>query len=335
MLRILVTGGAGYVGSICSAELIKRGHAVTIIDDLSTGHCEAVPEKAELHCIDIADRSAVSELCLNHRFDAVFHFAAKALIPESVRNPGVFFDKNLASGITFLECLREAGVRNFVFSSTAAVYGNPVRMPIREDDPKEPVNAYGESKLAMERILRWYCSAYGWSVVAFRYFNASGSIQGHGERHEPETHILPLLLQVASGRRQFFEIYGAEHPTPDGTCLRDYVHVLDIAEAHLLALSRLDSPGFRAFNIGTGTNHSVREVCRVVEQVTGKHLNIRIGSRRPGDPAVLCASPEAISAEFGWKATHSDLVEIVRSAWVWEQAQYNSAALCETSAPRL
>jgi len=326
MLKILVTGGAGYVGSICSAELIKRGHSVTIVDDLSTGHREAVPQDAEFHCIDIADRSAVSELCLGHRFDAVFHFAAKALIAESVRNPGVFFDKNLAAGIAFLECLREAGIRNFVFSSTAAVYGNPKRTPICEDDSKEPVNSYGESKLALERALKWYCSAYGWSVVAFRYFNASGSVAGHGERHDPETHILPLLLQVASGRRPFFEIYGTDYPTPDGTCLRDYVHVLDIAEAHLLALSKANSPGFRAFNIGTGTSHSVREVCQTVEQVTGRPLQIRHGARRAGDPAVLCASPEAIHREFGWQAKHSDLLNIVRSAWEWEKSQNGSGA---------
>ena len=190
------------------------------MDDLSTGHREAVPASADFHRLDIGDKRAVLELFSKKRFDAVFHFAAKALIPESVTNPGTFFDKNLVSGIVFLECLRRASIGNFIFSSTAAVYGNPVRIPIREDDPKEPMNAYGESKLALERILRWYCSAYGWSVVAFRYFNASGSIPGHGERHQPETHILPLLLQVASGRRDFFEIYGTQHATPDGTCLR-------------------------------------------------------------------------------------------------------------------
>lgn len=332
MLRILVTGGAGYVGSVCSTELIKHGHAVTIIDDLSTGHREAVPEKAEFYRVDIADHDSVLELCLNRRFDAVFHFAAKALIPESVRNPGVFFDKNLAGGISFLESLRQAGICNFVFSSTAAVYGNPKRTPIQEDDPKEPVNAYGESKLALERILRWYCSAYGWTVTAFRYFNASGSIANHGERHEPETHILPLLLQVASGRRPFFEIYGTDYPTTDGTCLRDYVHVLDIAEAHLLALTKLNLGGFRVFNIGTGTSHTVKEICGVVERVTGQSLDIRHAARRPGDPAVLCASPEAIRREFGWQAKSSDLVSIVRSAWEWEKSQCNTgAALYESS----
>ena len=320
MLKILVTGGAGYVGSICSAELIKRGHHVTVIDNLSTGHPEAVPERAEFHRLDIGDEQRLASLLAKRKFDVVFHFAAKALIAESVTNPGTFFDNNLAAGIVFLECLRKAGTRNFVFSSTAAVYGNPTRVPIREDDSKQPVNAYGESKLALERILQWYCSAYDWSVVAFRYFNACGSIEGYGERHEPETHIIPLLLQVASGRRPFFEIYGDDYATPDGTCLRDYVHVLDITEAHLLALRKLNVPGFSAFNIGTGQSHSVKEVCQVIEKITGKPLGLQVGPRRPGDPAVLCASPDAIANEFGWKPTHSGLEEIVESAWAWEQA---------------
>lgn len=325
MLRILVTGGAGYVGSICAAQLIKRRHEVVVVDDLSTGHREAVPDGADFYRADLGDRVAISELLSRERIDAVFHFAAKALIPESVTNPGSFFDKNLAAGIVFLECLREAEIRNFVFSSTAAVYGNPVNIPIREEDSKEPVNAYGESKLALERVLRWYCSAYDWTVFAFRYFNACGAIDCHGERHDPETHILPLLLEVASGRRASFEIYGTDYPTPDGTCCRDYVHVLDIAEAHLLALQRLNSPGFRAFNIGTGESHSVKEICEVVEQVTGQSLDIRIGARRAGDPAVLCASPEAIQKEFGWKPGNSDLVQIVQSAWRWERSRREAA----------
>lgn len=327
MLKILVTGGAGYVGSICTAELIKRGHSVTVIDNLSTGHPEAVPEGADFQEIDIGDAKRVTRVLTKNNFDVVFHFAAKALIPESVTNPGSFFDNNLAAGIVFLECLRKAGVRNFIFSSTAAVYGNPSRVPIQEDDPKNPVNAYGESKLALERVLQWYCSAYDWSVVAFRYFNASGSMEGHGERHDPETHIIPLLLQAAMGRRPFFEIYGDDYPTPDGSCLRDYVHVLDIAEAHVAALKRFNIPGFRAFNLGTGHSHSVKEICRVVEQVTGKRLPLRVGPRRLGDPAVLCASPEAISSELGWKAVHSDLQKIVESAWAWEQACCTSSSM--------
>lgn len=327
MHRVLVTGGAGYVGSVCCAQLLDAGHAVTVVDDLSTGHREAVPKGTEFHRLDVGDRAAVGELLAGSHFDVVFHFAAKALIAESVSNPGPFFDNNVVSGLVFLECLRRAGVRNFVFSSTAAVYGNPVNTPIREDDPKQPINAYGESKLALERALRWYASAYEWSVVAFRYFNASGSIPGIGERHDPETHILPLLLQTAAGKRDFFEIYGDDYPTPDGTCLRDYVHVLDIAQAHLLALGRIDMPGFRAFNIGTGRSHSVKEVCDAVQKVVGKRLRLRIGLRRAGDPAILCASPDSLVAEFGWRAQNSDLLEIVRSAWAWEQSQCESSAV--------
>ncbi|MFL6436232.1 MAG: UDP-glucose 4-epimerase GalE [Terriglobales bacterium] len=331
MARVLVTGGAGFVGSVCSAELLKGGHSVVVLDDLSTGHLESVPQGAEFYPIDIGDRRAVLDVLARDHFDVVFHFAAKALIAESVSNPGRFFESNLASGIVFLECLREVGIRNLVFSSTAAVYGTPTNSPIREDDPKEPVNAYGESKLALERVLNWYCSAYGWSVVSFRYFNASGAVAGNGERHEPETHILPLLLQVASGRRESFHIYGADYPTPDGTCLRDYVHVLDIAEAHLLALSKIDSPGFRAFNIGTGKSHSVKELCDVVTRVTGQKLNLQIASRRPGDPAVLCASPTAIAKEFCWRAAHSDLTNIVESAWGWERVQTQNHSQTELS----
>jgi UDP-glucose 4-epimerase len=321
MSKVLVTGGAGYVGSVCAGELLARDHSVTVVDDLSTGHIEAVPQGADFHRVDLGDRDSLSKLLKRDHFDVVFHFAAKALIAESVTNPGLFFESNLGAGIVLLECMRQAGIRNFVFSSTAAVYGNPLQSPVEEDAAKAPVNAYGESKLALERILQWYARAYGWSVVAFRYFNASGAVAGNGERHEPETHILPLLLQVASGRREFFEIYGTDYPTPDGTCIRDYVHVLDIAEAHLLALSKLNCPGFRAFNIGTGRSYSVAEVCEAVRLATGKNITLRMGARRSGDPAVLCASSSAIKSEFGWTPSRSDLSTIVESAWKWEQSQ--------------
>lgn len=321
MANILVTGGAGYVGSVCATELLNEGHSVVVVDNLSTGHRASVPRGARFIQADIGDRCAMRRLLRSADYDVVFHFAAKALIAESVSNPGVFFDCNLASGIAFLECLREAGISRFVFSSTAAVYGNPIQLPIPEDHPNEPVNAYGESKLALERVLRWYAAAYGWSVVSFRYFNACGSAGEQGERHDPETHILPLLLQVASGRRQYFEIYGDDYPTPDGTCLRDYVHVLDIAQAHMLSLTQLDVPGYSAYNIGTGSAHSVRELCQVVQHVTRRHLDIRVASRRPGDPAILCASPARLKQVFGWEPRHSDLDKIVTSAWEWEQKQ--------------
>jgi UDP-glucose 4-epimerase len=268
---------------------------------------------------DIGDRDRISDILRHQHFDAVFHFAAKALIPESVSNPGVFFDQNVASAIAFLESVRAAGVNKFVFSSSAAVYGSPSAVPIEEDHPKNPVNSYGETKLMFERVLNWYATAYGWSVFAFRYFNACGATASAGEDHRPETHIIPLLLETAAGERPYFEIHGRDHATPDGTCLRDYVHVLDIAEAHLLALNASDKATMTAYNIGTGDSHSVLEVCGIAEEVTGTKLALRDGPRRPGDPAVLCASPAKLKQELGWKPRFSDLREIVRTAWEWKR----------------
>lgn len=319
MANVLVTGGAGYVGSVCCRQLLERGHNVVVIDDLSTGHAHAVPEQATLHQLDYGDRAGVANLLKRTSIDAVFHFAAKALIPESVTNPGVFFDVNVAAGIAFLEALRKAGVRRFVFSSSAAVYGNPERVPIDEEQTKNPVNSYGETKLMFERVLRWYAAAYDWTVVAFRYFNASGATQHAGEDHRPETHVIPLLLQTAAGERGEFEIYGNDYDTPDGTCIRDYVHVSDIAAAHLLALDVPPNPGMRSYNIGCGHGHSVREVIGVAEQITGTNIPVTISPRRAGDPAVLCANPAKLQRELGWKPLRSDLREIVSTAWHWHK----------------
>jgi len=317
--RILVTGGAGYVGSVCCLQLLERGHQVTVVDDLSTGHAAAVPAGAVLHQLDIGDRAGMASVLAADRFDAVFHFAAKALIPESVSNPGLFFDSNVASGIALLETVRAAGIRKFVFSSSAAVYGNPHSIPIEENHPKEPVNSYGETKLMLERVLHWYAIAYGWTVVAFRYFNASGATAAIGEDHCPETHIIPLLLETAAGEREVFEIYGHDYATPDGTCLRDYVHVMDIAEAHMAALQIQDRPGFSAYNIGTGTSYSVRQVCGVVEGELGRKVALKDGARRQGDPAILCASPQRLMKELGWRPRFSELQTIVRTAWEWKE----------------
>jgi UDP-glucose 4-epimerase len=318
MARVLVTGGAGYVGSVCCERLLEKGHKVTVVDDLSTGHAAAVPEGATLYQLDIGNRLELARVLETHPFDAVFHFAAKALIPESVTNPGTFFDSNVASGIALLETVREAGVKKFVFSSSAAVYGNPQTTPIGEEHPKTPVNSYGETKLALERALYWYAAAYGWTAVAFRYFNACGATTTIGEAHNPETHIIPLLLQTAAKERSFFEIYGNDYPTPDGTCLRDYVHVLDIAEAHILAL-QMPSPGFSAYNIGTGKSYSVREICHIVEEELKVKITLREVHRRLGDPAVLSANPQKLMREFGWHPSSSGLPAIIRSAWKWKQ----------------
>jgi UDP-glucose 4-epimerase len=296
------------------------------VDDLSTGFREAVPPGAVFFHANIASAHVLQPLFSQSQFDAVFHFAAKALIPESVSNPGVFFQQNVADGIAFLELVRSAGIRKFVFSSSAAVYGAPGRIPIREEDTKNPSNSYGETKLMLERVLRWYASAYGWSVVAMRYFNAAGATDIAGERHDPETHVIPLLLQTAACERDFFTIYGDDYDTPDGTCVRDYVHVLDIAQAHIRALDLADQPSMQSFNIGTGTGYSVRQICDVVAALTGRVVPTRIAQRRPGDPPVLCASPQLIQAVMGWTPEHSSLEEIISSAWQWKQKQLGGLA---------
>ena len=321
MANVLVTGGAGYVGSVCCAELLRQGHSVTVVDDLSTGFRDAVPPGAVFACLDIGDRLGLESLLAKSRFDAVFHFAAKAVIAESVSNPGFFFQQNVASAITMLETLRSAGLRNFVFSSSAAVYGIPREVPIDEDSFKRPVNSYGETKLILEQVLEWYARAYNWTVFAFRYFNAAGATDALGERHEPETHAIPLVLQAASGERENFTIYGEDYDTPDGTCLRDYVHVLDIAQAHISALQRLNRPGMRSYNIGLGESFSVRQIVEAARAITGKKIQVRSGERRPGDPPVLCARPDRIMAELGWRPQHSSLQAIIRSAWVWKTKQ--------------
>ena len=319
MAKILVTGGAGYIGSVCTRQLLELGQDVVVLYDLSTGHAEAVPAPAQFYRLDIGDREGLSRVLGEHRIDTVFHFAAKALIPESVSDPGTFFDVNVASGIALLEILRKFGVRRFLFSSSAAVYGNPKSVPIDEDHLKEPVNSYGETKWMFERVLGWYASAYGWTVVAFRYFNASGAAGGAGENHRPETHIIPLLLETASGCRSHFEIYGNDYDTPDGTCVRDYVHVSDIAAAHILALKATAVGRMAAYNIGLGQGYSVREVVRAAEEVTGRKIPVRIAPRRSGDPSVLCASPAKLKRELGWEPRHSELMEIIRGAWEWKK----------------
>jgi UDP-glucose 4-epimerase len=319
MSNIIVTGGAGYIGSVCSARLLEQGHQVTVVDDLSTGHAAAVPRGAVLYECDIADCQSLRDLVSSESFDVVFHFAAKALIPESVSNPGVFFDSNVAASIAFLETIRTAGIRRFVFSSSAAVYGSPSVPSIGEDHPKNPVNAYGETKLMLERVLQWYAAAYGWTIIAFRYFNACGGTDTAGEDHKPETHIIPLLLQTASGERDLFQVFGSDYPTPDGTCLRDYVHVEDIADAHLLALNVKQPSRMSVYNIGAGTSYSVLQICQAVEQELSRKVNIEYGPRRAGDPAILCANPQLLIKELGWKPRRSDLQTIVRSAWQWKE----------------
>jgi len=327
MANVLVTGGAGYVGSVCCRQLLDQGHSVVVIDNLSTGHRAALPRDITFFQLDLGHRVALSELLRTYEFEAVFHFAAKALIPESIVNPGTFFESNVASGIVMLEALRAAGLRKFVFSSSAAVYGSPSVMPILEEHPKSPVNAYGESKLMLENVLQWYAKAYGWSVIIFRYFNACGAVGDCGEDHKPETHLIPLLLQTAAGERSVFEIYGDDYPTPDGTCLRDFIHVVDIAQAHVRALDALGGPCLDIYNVGTGKAHSIKEVCRAVEAVTKIKLPLKVGPRRRGDPPALCASPNRIKKNLDWKPKHSSLQEIIESAWAWMTAHSSRTPL--------
>jgi UDP-glucose 4-epimerase len=303
---------------VCSEELLRQGHEVTVVDNLSTGHRHAVPDGAEFHAVDIGDAAAISHVLASKAFDAVFHFAAKALIPESVTNPSVFYQVNFVAAKTMIDAIRDAGIKRVVFSSSAAVYGDPVEVPIPEDHPKAPVNSYGETKLAYERLLAWYSQAYGINVCAFRYFNAAGATKARGEEHEPETHILPLLFEAAAGEREFFTIYGCNYPTPDGSCLRDFVHVLDIAQAHILALKKEYAPTFSAYNIGLGKSYSVKEVVAQAERVIGLKIPTRVGARRTGDPAVLCASPKRLMEELGWSPQHSSLDHIIETAWAWK-----------------
>lgn len=314
MSKILVTGGAGYVGSVCCLQLLRAGHTVHVVDDLSGGHADAVPRGAKLHQCRVDDRAKVGSLLSSETFDAVFHFAGRIQVGESMSDPGLYFHENVAAGIVLLEALREHKLKNFVFSSTAAVYGITNLPSIPEETDKKPVNAYGATKLMFERVLEWYANVYGWSVTAFRYFNAAGAAESCGERHQPETHIIPLLLEAAQGKRRF-QVYGDDYPTPDGTCLRDYVHVLDIADAHILAEKHFGKAGMRAYNIGTGKVHSVREVITAVQKVMGRSLDVDVAPRREGDPAVLCADPSRLKAELGWSPKHSELDAIVQSAW--------------------
>lgn len=319
-MNILVTGGAGYVGSVCGAELVKQGHNIVAYDNLSEGHRQAVPERIQFVRGDIADKEKLKRACKKLQVQAVMHFAASALVEESVRNPHLFYTNNVSGTLSLLEVMAELKIQKLIFSSSAAVYGEPKSIPIREDHPVCPVNPYGETKLVIERALAWSHAAYGINCAALRYFNAAGATQNLGEDHRPETHLLPRLLAAASRPDGSFEIYGEDYPTPDGTCIRDFVHVLDIAQAHILALHSLSKSGLRIYNVGHGKGYSIRAVVKAVEEIAGRKLDVRVGRRRPGDPAVLVASARKLTRELKWKPRHSDLKDIIGSSWAWKQA---------------
>lgn len=316
-MRILVTGGAGYIGSVVAEELIKDGHEVVVYDNLVKGHRDAIPPGTAFVQANLMDGVALRETLSQHSIEAVVHMAAHSLVGESYQDPAKYYKNNLIAGLALLDAMRDTGVKSLVFSSTAAVYGEPEKQPIEEDAPVNPTNPYGESKLAFEQAMRWYDEAYGLRYASLRYFNAAGASVRCGERHDPETHLIPIALQVAAGDRPAVEIYGNDYPTRDGTCVRDYIHVIDLARAHVLALKVL-AQGSRIYNLGCGGDgYTVREVIDVAHEVTGKEIPVRTGPRRAGDPAVLIASSEKIKRELGWAPEFQDLQVIIESAWRW------------------
>jgi UDP-glucose 4-epimerase len=318
--RVLVTGGAGYIGSVVTAQLLKQGFDVVVFDNLSHGSKVAVPSGAKLVVADTADRAALDQVFHTQRIDAVMHFAAFIEAGESMKLPEKYFRNNTANSLTLLEAVVEHKVPRFVFSSTAALYGTPDRIPIEETNPLRPTNTYGESKLLVEQMLAWLHRIHGLRYACLRYFNAAGAAGEQGEDHHPESHLIPLILQVALGKRDHIAIYGTDYPTPDGTCVRDYIHVSDLASAHLLVLEALRKNDKLIYNLGNGRGFTVREVIDIVRRVTRHPIPAREVERRPGDPAVLVASSDKIKRELRWEPQFPSLEAIVRSAWDWRRA---------------
>src|SRR5438128_798414 len=315
-MKILVVGGAGYIGSVCAELLLDQGHGVTIFDNLTEGHRGALDPRAEFVEGDLQDRQSIEKTLAKQRPDAVMHFAANALVGESMQNPSKYFRNSIANGLNLLDAMVSAGVGKIIFSSTCAIFGPPERVPIDETMPTRPINPYGESKLAFEKILRWYGEIHRLKFISLRYFNAAGASANFGEDHRVETHLIPNVLKVALGQKPHVEIYGADYETPDGTCIRDYIHIIDLARAHTLALG---APRSEFYNLGTGGGSSVREVVAAAHKITGHKIDIVEKPRRPGDPARLIASSEKIKNELGWRPQFQSLNAIIESAWKWHQ----------------
>jgi len=315
-MKILVVGGTGYIGSVCAELLLDEGHSVSIFDNLSEGHRAAIDSRAEFFEGDLQDRQSIEKALARQKPDAVMHFAANALVGESMQNPSKYFRNNIANGLNLLDAMLGAGVGKIVFSSTCAIFGPPERVPIDETTPKQPINPYGESKLGFEKILRWYDEIHGLRFIALRYFNAAGASTKFGEDHSVETHLIPNVLKVALGEKPAVEIFGTDYETPDGTCIRDYIHIIDLARAHILALTSNKSD---FYNLGTGGGASVREVIDSCRKITGRKIDIVEKPRRPGDPPRLIASSEKIKRELGWKPQFQSLDAIIESAWKWHQ----------------
>ncbi len=320
-MKILVVGGAGYVGSTSVERFLEAGHQVVVYDNLTSGHRAAVPDGAELVVGDIADRERMGQV-LGDGVDAVLHCAARSLVGESMTDPGLYYRTNVAGGVTLLESMREAGVTRLVFSSTAAVYGEPRRVPIAEADRTQPINPYGETKLAFEGAMRWFCASHDFRAISLRYFNVAGATELNGEVHDPETHIIPIVLRVAAGEATHVQIYGQDYPTPDGTCIRDFIHVRDLGVAHLLALEATGEgdASLEVYNLGSAAGFSVREVVEAARRVTGRAIPARAAKRRVGDPPVLVASSRRARRELGWQPKHSSLEQMVTDAWAWREA---------------
>ena len=319
-MNVFVTGGAGYIGSVCVSELCNAGHQVTVLDNLSEGHRSAVDPRAQFVQLDLEDRDRVAEAVRSSKAEAVIHFAAYALVGESMTNPSKYFRNNVGNAINLADAAVAAGVRKFVFSSTCATYGPPDKIPMDEGLPQRPINPYGESKLMFEKVLRWYHELHGLEFVAFRYFNAAGASPAFGEHHRIETHLIPLVLQVALGKRSHIDILGSDYPTPDGTCIRDYIHITDLAQAHIQALR----PGVCGyFNLGNGEGFSVRQVVAACEKVTGIKIPFLDKPRRAGDPPRLVASAQKAVQELGWKPQYPRIEEIISTAWDWHKRHPN------------
>ena len=316
IMKVFVTGGAGYIGSICVEEMLNAGHQISVFDNLSEGHRGALDSRAEFIEGDLADRSVIGKTLERIRPDAVMHFAANALVPESMTNPTKYFRNNVANGINLLEGCIQAGVGKFVFSSTCAIFGLPKEVPITEEAPKDPINPYGESKLIFERILYWYGTQHGLGYVCLRYFNAAGATRNFGEHHRLETHLIPNVLKVALGEKPHVEMYGTDYPTPDGTCIRDYIHIVDLANAHMLAVAYEKSD---VFNLGSGAGYSVKQVVDVSRKVTGHKIPVVEKPRRPGDPPRLVGDSTKINKVLGWKPRFDSLEAIIESAWQWHR----------------
>ncbi|MCD6384892.1 UDP-glucose 4-epimerase GalE [Candidatus Sumerlaeota bacterium] len=318
-MSVLVVGGAGYIGSVVVEQLIEADEEVVVLDNLSRGHRRAVHNKAVFVEGDMANEELVREILQQYNCDVVMHFSALSLVGESVEKPMLYYENNVAKGIALVKAMLSAGVNKLIFSSTAAVYGIPEKVPLDEDDPTQPINPYGRTKLQFEQFLADCSQAEGLNYISLRYFNAAGASERFGEDHRPETHLIPIVLQTALGKRNAVTVFGDDYPTPDGTCIRDYIHVVDLATAHLRAMNHLRQQErcAKIFNLGNNKGFSVLEIIKVAQEVTGKKINYKIGTRRPGDPPVLIASSHRLKKELGWQLKYPEIHQIIDSAWCW------------------